>query len=453
MSNQHVSNHSFARRCCVAVSILATGAGVIAFAPTQPAEAAAVVPQDGLYHVSSPHRLLDTRRTGGAVAAGKTVTIPRSVLTAAGLPTTGVQSVVVNLTVTGTTGTGWGTIFSGSTVPATSNINFSKGWTGAVSSTVALASNSGLSIKVGGTGLSTQVIVDLEGWYSNSTYTPSTGSGLQIGDPERWVDTRTDGGPLPAQSWDTIGMSWDATGDWAGTTPTAVIVNLTALGAKGSGSLSLWNGDENAWPTTSSVNFAKGETSPNTAIVPVRKESDGSYSFGVANTGGQAVNYLVDVLGFYYTGAVMPTFKHVVVAPKRVMSFASIGSNKTASVTLPAAVGDAKVTGGIEGVLTGYRPTSGGYQTIWDGLGAMPKTSNLNSVNGGIRANGFLVRENSDDSLGLTVFNSAGTIKAIVDVTGRFDWTGTISSAVAAQKRQLPARVATTSAHRVIGRR
>ncbi|PWJ24148.1 hypothetical protein ATK17_0236 [Branchiibius hedensis] len=424
---------------CVVLASAAVGVGA------QTPAGAATVSQDGLYHPSTPSRLLDTRTSGGAVAAGKTVVIPRSKLTALGLPATGVQSVVVNLTVTGATGAGWGTIFSGATAPATSNINFTKGWTGAVSSTVALASTSGLSIQIGGSG-KTNVIVDLEGWYSNAAYTTANGSGFEPFVPDRWVDTRKDGGMLLGQYYDTISMDWPPdSGNWTGTTPTALLVNLTALGAKGSGSLSLWNGDETRWPSTSSVNFAKGETSPNTAVVPVRRESDGSYSFGVANTGQQPVNYLLDVLGVYYSGNVTPTFKHVVVKPTRVMNFVAVGKQQTVTTKLGSSIGSPMLTGAVEGTLTGYKPSTTSYQTIWDGSGTRPGTSNLNSVAGGVRANGFLAREGSEEALNLSVYNSDGSMKVIVDVTGRFDWTGPTTASTPVGRQSVRAVFTRTS--------
>lgn len=418
-----------------ACAALATAA--VGFNSDTPAHAA-TSSQDGLYHASAPKRLLDTRTAGGPVAAGKTVFIPRTKLSGAGLPASGVQSVVVNLTVTGATGTGWGTIFSGATAPSTSNINFTKGWTGAVSSTVALATNSGLSIKIGGTGIKTNVIVDLQGWYSNGSYTTANGSGFDPWKPQRWLDTRTadGGGMLPPQYATTVGMDWDATGDWAGTVPTALLVNVTALKAPGAGYLSLWDGNENTWPTTSTVNFAKNETAPNTAIVPLRRDTDGTYYFGVANTGSQPVHVLVDVLGAFYGGNVQPTFKHVVVSPTRVMNFVAVGKQQTVQTRLSAALGNPMLTGAVEGTLTGYKPSTTSYQTIWDGSGPLPATSNLNSVAGGVRANGFVAREDSEESLNLSVYNSAGSTKVIVDVTGRFDWTGATTATTNVVRRE-----------------
>ena len=73
----------------------------------------------------------------------------------------------------------------------------------------------------------------------------------------------------------------------------AVVVNLTAVGAQGSSYFSVYptGGDR---PNVSSMAFAKGFTGANMATVPVGE--DGSIT--VYNNAGKT-HALVDVLGFY----------------------------------------------------------------------------------------------------------------------------------------------------------
>lgn len=401
-----------------ASAVLATGA--VAFNSPEVAHAAAS--PDGLYHPSYfSHRLLDTRQGHGSVGVGQTVTISPQTFSSASVPLASAQAVVVNITVTGTTGPGYAVAYSGSTVPSTSNINFTKGWTGASMATVAVNAGAGLTIRVGGgKGTRAQIIVDLQGWYANSHYDNGiTGGGLVLPDkPTRFFDSRSQGGKLPGGYYQEHSFDWGT--DPKGGTPLAVLINLTATGSSGPGNLSAWEGDESEWPTTSSVNFGKGETSPNTAIVPLRSLGGGRFGFGIANTGNYQTDYLIDLLGVYVVGDTLdPSFKHVVVAPKRVMNFATVGPQRTVTATIPSSMGDQKRTAAFEGTLTAVTPSTTSYETAW-GSGSRPGVSSLNVVSGKTRSNGILTQWDAGPST-VSVYNNAGTIKGIVDITGRFD--------------------------------
>lgn len=421
----------------VASCVVLTSAAV-GFGAEVPARAATSAP-DGLYHAAKPKRLLDTRSKGGSVGVNGTVTIPRSAFTSSGMPSTGVQSVVVNVTVTGATGAGYAVAYpGGSTVPPISAVNFVKGWTGAAMATVGI-NGTGITVKIGGAkGTRTQVIVDLEGWYGNGGYSAGGGSGFSTQDSVRLYDSRTAGyGKLRGGNdtdgywYRTVGMTWGDSGSWAGTRPTAALINLTATGSTGPGNLSAWNGSEADWPSTSSVNFGKAETSPNTVVVPLVVDTSGDYTFGIANLGRFPTDFVVDLLGVYYDGGSRPgTLKHVMVAPKRVMNFAPTGAGGTASVTVPSSMWDYDRTGAFEGTVTAVTPSRPSYLTAWDGSSPRPGISTLNVVPGQTRSNGTLVNWFEGNPV-VSVYNNAGTTKAIVDITGRFDWTGPVSSAVA----------------------
>lgn len=404
------------RRLAVAVAMFGMVAGAGYAIPTTAAHAATASP-DGHYHPASPKRLLDTRyTTKGSVGANGTVTIPLSDFAKAGMPSVGVQSVVVNLTVTGTTGPGWATMYTGSTVPATSNLNFPQGWTGASTSTVAISS-AGLTVRVSGAaGTRAQVIVDLQGWYSNAAYVNGQGGGFLPDDPWRLYDSRTDKSPLGGGFYDTFELDW---GTDQPASISAVLINLTATGSTGRGNLVAWDGQENDEPNTSSVNFVKGETSPNTAIVPVHNDGNGKFSFGIANAGYYQTNYIVDVLGYYGSVGNEPGLRHVMVAPTRVMNWQPVGQGQTRTATATKVI-NADNTIAVEGTLTAARPTSGSFLTAWSGLGDVPGISTLNVAKGQNRSNGFLALRD-DDPFTVGVRNAYGSLNAIIDVTGRFD--------------------------------
>lgn len=78
----------------------------------------------------------------------------------------GVRAAIVNLTVANTAGGGFLKAFKpGTPVPTASVINWFQGQTVANSATVAVTSNGGLTLRCGGNGASTDVIVDVAGYY------------------------------------------------------------------------------------------------------------------------------------------------------------------------------------------------------------------------------------------------------------------------------------------------
>lgn len=95
----------------------------------------------------APGRILDTRAnlgTAGPVGGGETIAIP--VLGQAGIPSSGVSSVVLNVTVTDALGDGYVTVYpTGVPRPTASNINFPAGKTVANLVTVAVGTDGRVS--------------------------------------------------------------------------------------------------------------------------------------------------------------------------------------------------------------------------------------------------------------------------------------------------------------------
>ncbi|MGW5651508.1 PKD domain-containing protein [Streptomyces humi] len=221
----------------------------------------------------TPTRVLDTRYgTGGPkgkVAPGSTATVT--------LPKEGqaVETVgaVLNVTVTGGTGSGVVTVYCDSR-PTTSNLNYRAGQT--VSNLVVTQVCAGGRIRLYNSGAHVHLIADLQGVYTNYA---ADGSDAPVGSPfvpavpTRVLDTRngtgTPAGPLGAHSTLTVkaagvhGVPADAT---------AVLVNLTGvapttgthLTAYGAGSL----------PNVSNDNLATGETRPVLAVIPIDANGD-----------------------------------------------------------------------------------------------------------------------------------------------------------------------------------
>jgi hypothetical protein len=122
----------------------------------------------GLYTGLTTVRLLDTRDgTGGfsaPVAAHGSLALPVAGLF--GVPATGAKAVVLNVTVTNPQAVGFLTAYPGATsTPLASDLNYAAGLTTANLVVVAVGSDGKVVFYNGSVG-STELIVDLVGWYA-----------------------------------------------------------------------------------------------------------------------------------------------------------------------------------------------------------------------------------------------------------------------------------------------
>ena len=134
-------------------------------------EGVAGVPTDADYHPLSPVRIADTRG-GSPVGADSVldvvVTGVGGSLGIEGVPATGVNAVVLNVTAVNATEGGYLTVFpSGSSRPVASNLNFGVG--GAVPNTVIAKVGAGGKVSIYNFAGSTDVIVDVQGWFATAT--------------------------------------------------------------------------------------------------------------------------------------------------------------------------------------------------------------------------------------------------------------------------------------------
>lgn len=139
--------------------------------------AGAPVSTDGLFTPLVPTRALDTRASNPLprLAGGVAATLPLA--GRAGVPATGVAAVLMNVTATGAAAPGFVTVFpGGGGVPLASNLNISG--PGQTIPNLALG-----SLGTGGTvGLyslsSTDLVIDVAGWFSGSAGAPGPSPGL-----------------------------------------------------------------------------------------------------------------------------------------------------------------------------------------------------------------------------------------------------------------------------------
>ncbi|MGI5138381.1 MULTISPECIES: S53 family peptidase [unclassified Streptomyces] len=363
--------------------------------------------------LASPVRLLDTRNgTGWGLSSVPTKhalvtggTAPVRIEGAAGIPSSGVTAVVLNLTVTGTTGGGHLTAWAdGTTQPSTSNLNWSAaGQTIAASTTVKVAGDGIVDISTSST---THLIVDVQGYYTNNT----TGARHSALKPYRLLDTRHAIGISTTSKISNAAISLKVRGH--GGVPsgaTSVVLNLTATQTSSSGYLEAY--PEGATrPTASNLNWsATGTTIANMAIVPIG--SDGNVSIFVRGSS----HVIADVSGYFSSsGTTLKT-----VTPSRLLdtrNTTALGSGKTLALQISGR--DAIPTTGVKAVVltvTVTGTTGTGYLTAWADGTSRPNASNLNWVKGKTIANQVMVPVGSD---GKVDFYTNSTTNVIVDVAG-----------------------------------
>ena len=261
-------------------------------------------PAVSLFTSLQPARLLDTRaglptidglfNGGGAVAGGALLDV--TVAGRGGVPATGVGSVVVNITATEPTTSGYVTVFPTGTVrPTASNLNFVAGQT--TPNLVIAKVGAGGMVSLFNFAGSTQLIADVVGWF------PATSSfvGLQ---PARLLDTRaalsTIDGLFDAVGAVAGGAVLDVTVVGRGGVPTAgvgsVVLNITATEPTAASFVTVFPTGRTR-PTASNLNLVAGQTTPNLVIAKVG--AGGKVS--LFNLGGN-VHLVADVVGWFPAG-------------------------------------------------------------------------------------------------------------------------------------------------------
>jgi hypothetical protein len=274
----------------------------------------------GLYNPLTPARICDTRAvvtgvvaanqcnnngTGtGTLAAGGTLTV--QVTGNGSVPSTGVAAVVLNVTVTNTTAASYLTAWpTGATQPLVSNLNWVAGQT--IPNRVIIPVSSTGQVSIYNYAGAADVVIDVGGWFTNSSNVSATGDSYVALPPTRICDTRavqtgvvaanqcnnngTGTGTLGAA--DTLPVQVTGQGGVPSSGVSAVVANVTVTNTTGSSYLTVWPAGTTQ-PLASDLNWVAGETIPN--LVVVELGSDGALS--IFNYAG-STDVVVDVEGYY----------------------------------------------------------------------------------------------------------------------------------------------------------
>jgi hypothetical protein len=378
-----------------------------------------------------PVRLLDTRDgtggTSGAVEAGGTIDL--RVVDGLRVPL-GATAVVLNVTATSATaGTDvrvYPTPTADEAPPTVSNLNVAPGST--VANLVHVKVGRDGSVRLRNEAGRVHLLADLSGWFGETaggaTYVPVA--------PRRLVDTRTDHAPLGAGEVRQLQVAGTAEG--APADATAVVLNLTAVGATRQTDVRVWPSRAAEPPTVSNLNPPPGRPVAAAVVVGV---GDGS-SVSIRSSSG-TVHVAVDLAGWYVPTTDGSAFHPV--APVRLLD----SRQPTTDPRFPAGTPGAPPfrlgagqsydlpVAGVRGVpsmataavlnVTGVAPSATSDLRVHPAsAGAAPEASNLNVVRGQTAANTVVVRIGRDGKVSLR--NTSGELDLVVDLAAWYAPTG-----------------------------
>ncbi len=332
-----------------------------------------------------------------AAALGPREETTVTVAGAAGVPTTGVGAVVLNVTATDVESDSFVTVWpTGTPRPLASNLNLQRDDT--VANLVLVPLGTGGKVSIYQQGGPSEVVVDVSGWFAD-------GAAMRAVTPTRVVDTRAAGGSGPIGAGGRLVVPVAGLGGVPATGAGAVVVNLTATGATAPTFLTAWSGAGDR-PLASNLNPVPGRTSANLAVVPLA--ADGSIT--VANHVGR-VDAVVDVLGWLPAGAPGVT----VGVPERVLDTRTtrpVTAGAQVAVPVPAAAA------GATALLVDLTLTEATAATYLGVAGTV--TSAVNTVPGRTSAN-LAVLTLGAGGAPAVLTNFAGSVHVVVDVVGWFD--------------------------------
>jgi hypothetical protein len=361
----------------------------------------------------SPYRLLDTRITGPKL--GSAQTRPLQVTGVGGVAKSGVSAVVLNVTVTETTSTGYLTVSpTGIARPLVSNLNWSAGATIPNAVTVKVGPTGSVDLYQSGPGTA-QVIVDVAGYYISGTVTEP--GGFAPITPARILDSRTTGGKFASN--ETRDLTILGAGGLPASNVSAVVLNVTVTETTANGYLTVFP-SATIKPLASNLNWTPGLTIPN--LVTVQVGVNGKVSIYEAGAGTSQV--IVDVAGYYLGGTPTQPGMFVALSPARVLDTRATSAVPAASALGLTILGAGGIpASGVAAVVINTTVTdtkAPGYLTVFPGTDPLPTASNVNwSAAGTTIPNLVTVQVGADGSLNF--YNgSGGTTQVIADTAGYY---------------------------------
>ena len=412
---------------------------------TGPAATSSATPLTGAtYFPVAPSRLVDSRagtRLGlsASLVSGtpaQFVVVNRSADPLLNVPANAV-AVTGNLTVTNQGSKGYLTLTPAKPVgtPSTSTLNFPTGDNRANALTIPLRDGKLWVTFVGSPGARADVVFDVTGYFVPN----ATGATFVSVSPNRLVDSRagTRLGLAASLRSGTAAVFTVTNRDFGDATrnipanATAVTGNLTVTRQSSKGYFSLTPAKPVGTPTTSMLNFPKGDNRANALTIPL---GGGRLWVTFVGSPGATADVIFDVTGYFVANASGGSY--VALTPSRLVDSRAgtrIGLGKSLDSGTPARFTvvnrstdpSLKVPSGaiaVTGNLTVTNQSSNGYLALTPAdPGGTPTTSTLNFPIGDNRANALTVPLSSTGTLWVTFIGTAGAHSDVVfDVTGYF---------------------------------
>jgi subtilisin family serine protease len=373
----------------------------------------------GVYVPVAPARIMDSRTATGTAGSPFTGGVPRSLqVTGLGnVPATGVQAVVLNVTVTNPTIAGYVTVWPSGNQPTASNLNFVPGQT--IPNLVTVGVGAGGTVNVQLSAGRADVIADVVGYYADGTGTVSADAARYAPQtPYRILDSRNNTGGY-ATPW-AANSTRDLTLTNVPDDATAVVLNVTATNATAATYATLWPTGQ-ARPLTSNLNAGPGQTTPNLVIVGI----GASHRVSLYNNAG-STDFIADVAGWY--GGTQATMVFTPASPPTRLldsrNGTGLSSPWTAGQSRDLTVAGngpvpAEATAAVMNV-TVTNPTGASYLTVYpkSSLNPRPVVSNLNFSPGQTVPN--LTMVSIGDAGKISFYNDVGAVDVIADVVGWF---------------------------------
>jgi hypothetical protein len=393
----------------------------------------------GGFHPLSPTRIIDTR-TGLGIANGPLRSLDGrhssldpltrldelfnhevKVTGRFGVPETGVQAVLLNVTAVGAPGPGFisvlptpprvGDVFNDQSsfgaAPETSNLNVAGG--DIVPNLVVARVGAGGKIRFYNSFGPTHVIADIAGWIGTG------GDRFAAINPTRLLDTRNGiGGPARAfGAWETRTLRVAGVAG-VPTSATSVVVNITSVAATASGYTTAYPAGQEV-PNASNLNYPGGTIRANLAVVKVG--ASGQISLLAAEAG---THLIVDVLGSYGSSGGAIT----AVAPVRLVDTRTgVGTPQRPFIGVESR--NVQITG-VGGVpanatavilnVTSVDATGEGYLTVFPAGATRPVASNLNFNAGQNVPNLVMAKLGAGGQV--SIFNETAATQVLVDLMG-----------------------------------
>ena len=384
-----------------------------------------VVPSDTValpgYHPLSPTRILDTRSAIGAplgrLGPGQTLVLDVTDTLGSGIPATGVDAVVLNVTATQPSAETFVTVWpSGASRPLASNLNVIAGQTAPNLVTVKVGPDGRIQL-YNNSGF-VHLVADVAGWYDDGS---APGARLTPLTPARILDTRKGLGSVDAPLGPGQTRTLDVTDTSGSGVPPAgvdaVVLNVTGTEATADTFLTVWPGGT-VRPNASNLNVVAGDTVANLVIAKVG--DDGAVQ--LYNSAG-SVEVVADVVGYFADGGAV--FHPL--TPARILDTrkglgsvdAPIGPGQTRNLDVTDTFGSGVPATGVQAVvvnLTAVTPTRSTHLTVWPTATTRPTASNLNLGAGQIRPNLVVAKVGGDGRV--QVFNNSGSVEVVADIVG-----------------------------------